>query len=461
MEYSFKNIRVGEIVEGTVIQVNTNEILLDLNYVLEGTIYLNEFTNEKVNSFEDVVKIGDNVTALVKKIDEERGQVLLSRIGIIRDENYKVIKGLFKNETTVEAKVETQVNKGLILKYLGFEMFLHESQVDLEKVNLADFVGKTLTVIISEMDDKKQNIKVSRKKLLIEEQKKQRKIEFENLNVDDIIKGTVKEIKPYGAIIKLGHNQAILPIGEVSHHRIKKVEDEIKVGDEIELKLIEKSVKNGRNRISVSRKATLPTPFQAYVKEFGKGSTIKGKVVNKLPFGIILELAKGVTGLLHNTEISWNPNDNFAASVVFGDEVEVHIINVNEKQEKIALSKKYLEDNPWGKLTARRGDVVTGIISELQVGKGFTVSVQGVDAFLPADEITEEKIGKLEDVYSIGEEIEAKIIELYKDSWKMKLSVKEVQNARQRAEFDKYIKTQETRTVTLGDLFKDVLEKKK
>ncbi|QVK20326.1 30S ribosomal protein S1 [Mycoplasmatota bacterium] len=461
MEYSFKNIRVGEIVEGTVIQVNTNEILLDLNYVLEGTIYLNEFTNEKVNSFEDVVKIGDNVTALVKKIDEERGQVLLSRIGIIRDENYKVIKDLFKNETTVEAKVESQVNKGLILKYLGFEMFLHESQVDLEKVNLADFVGKTLTVIISEMDDKKQKIKVSRKKLLIEEQKKQRKIEFENLNVDDIIKGTVKETKPYGAIIKLGHNQAILPIGEVSHHRIKKVEDEIKAGDEIEVKLIEKSVKNGRNRISVSRKATLPTPFQAYVKEFGKGSTIKGKVINKLPFGIILELAKGVTGLLHNTEISWNPNDNFAASVVFGDEVEVHIINVNEKQEKISLSKKYLEDNPWGKLTARRGDVVTGIISELQVGKGFTVSVQGVDAFLPADEITEEKIGKLDDVYSIGEEIEAKIIELYKDSWKMKLSVKEVQNARQRAEFDKYIKTQETRTVTLGDLFKDVLEKKK
>jgi len=461
MDYDFKNIKVGEIVEGIVIQVNDNEILLDLNYVLEGTIYINEFTQEKVDSFHDIIAEGDVVTALVKKIDDERGTVLLSRMGILKDETYLKIKELFKAGTPIEAVVDSQVNKGLILIYKGFEMFIHESQVALEQVELSEFVGKNITVLISDMDDSKQKIKVSRKQLLIKAERQQRKEEFESLTVGDVIKGEITDIKPFGAIVKFGNNQGLLPIGQVAHHRINKVEDELKLGEIVEVKVIEKTMKNNRSRISLSRKAILPTPFAKYAGEFGKGSTVKGKVINKLPFGIIVELADNVSGLLHNSEISWNPNDNFAASVVHGDEIEVHILNIDLKKERIALSKKYLENNPWGKVTAKRGDVLTGIISQLQVGKGFTVSVQGVDAFLPAEEITDEKIGKLDDIYTIGEEVEVKIIELYRDSWQMKVSVKEVQNERQRKEFDKYIKTQETRNVTIGDLFKDVLEKKK
>ncbi|XMB87239.1 S1 RNA-binding domain-containing protein [Mycoplasmatota bacterium WC44] len=461
MEFNFRNVNVGEIVEGTVIKVSDNEILLDLDYVLEGTIYLNEYTNERINSFKGIVTEGDLITALVKKIDEERGQVLLSRLGILKQENFVKITSLHKNNETINAKVVQVVNKGLILDFLGLEMFMHESQVDLVDVDLDTFVGQTLEVKISDVDERKQKIKVSRKSLLIDERKKLRKEEFEALKVGDTINGKVKEIKPFGAIIELKYNQGLLPIGEISHFRVNNVSDELKVGESIEVKVTETSIKKGRSRIALSRKALLPTPFQVYTEKSGKGSTVTGKVINKLPFGIILELDKDVTGLLHNNEISWNPEDNFAASVVIGDEIEVHIIEINKKQEKISLSKKYLEDNPWAKVTVRRGDVIKGIISEEVIGKGFMVTVQGVDAFLPANEITDEKIGKLEDIFSVGDEVEAEVIEAYLRDWKIKLSVKNVKNARERAEFDKYIKTQETRTVTLGDLFKDVLEKKK
>lgn len=461
MEFSFSNIRIGETVDARVIQVRENEILLDLDYVLEGTIYLNQYTTEKVESFKLLVTEGDIVRAVVKKIDEERGQVLLSRLGLIREENFVKVAEMAKSGAIVSAKVTEAVNKGLLLDYMGLEMFMHESQVSLDETPIESFVGQTVDVKISDVDTRKQKIKVSRKSLLIDAERKARKDEFASFKVGSIVSGTVKEIRPFGAIIQFELNSGILPISEISHHRIDDAATVLKVGEVMELKVTEALIKNKRNRLSLSRKALLPTPIQAYAEVNKKGSTVTGKVINKLPFGIILELAEGVTGLLHNSEISWNPNDNFAANVVFGNEVEVHVLEIDVKRNRISLSKKFLENNPWAKVNVKYNDVVKGIVSEIVIGKGFMVTVQGVEAFLDATEITEEKIGKLEDIYQIGDEVEAKVIKAYLNEWKIELSVKAVQNEKERAEFDKYIKTQETRTVTLGDLFKNVLDKKR
>ena len=461
MEFSFKNIKIGEKVDARVIQVKDNEILLDLDYVLEGTIYINEYTNEKVESFKKLVAVGDYVQAVVKKIDEERGQVLLSRLGLIREENFLKIMELQRQGASVEAKVTEAVNKGLLLDYLGLEMFMHESQVSLDDTPLESFVGQTLKVKLSEVDQRKQKIKVSRKALLIEAEKQARRDEFASFKVGATVEGKVKEIRSFGAIIEFDLITGILPMGEIAHYRIEDANSELKVGETLQLKVIEAMIKNSKNRLSLSRKALLPTQIQAFAAEFGKGSTVTGKVINKLPFGIILELAKDVTGLLHNSEISWNPNDNFAASVVHGNEVEVHVLEVDVKRNRISLSKKFLENNPWAKVKVRSGEIVKGIISEVVIGKGFMVTVQGVEAFLDAKDITDEKIGKLQDIYAIGDEIEAEVTKAYLNEWKIELSVKAVQNKRERVEFDKYIKTQETRTVTLGDMFKNVLDKKR
>jgi small subunit ribosomal protein S1 len=168
MEFSFTNVRIGDTIDATVIRVSDNEILLDLDYVFEGTVYLNEYTNDKVNSFKDIVTEGDIVRVVVKKIDEDRGQVLCSRLGIIKEENFVKIVELFNNGAVIEAKVTEAVNKGLLLSYLGFEMFMHESQVSLDDTPMDEFVGKTVEVKISDLDERKQKIKVSRKSLLID-----------------------------------------------------------------------------------------------------------------------------------------------------------------------------------------------------------------------------------------------------------------------------------------------------
>lgn len=461
MEFSFTDIQIGDVVDATVIKVSDNEILLDLDYVLEGTIYINEYTTEKVSSFRKLVAEGDIVRAVVKKIDENRGQVLLSRLGLIKEENFLKIKEIFQNEEVIEAKVTQVVNKGLLLSYLGFELFMHESQVSLDETPLDEFVGQTLEVKISDLDEAKQRIRVSRKALLIEAEKAARKAEFEGFQVGDVIKGKVKDLRPFGAIVQFEYNSGVLPLGEIAHYRVEDASAELKVGETLEVKIIEVGMKKGKSRISLSRKALLPTPIEVYAENNKVGSTVTGKVINKLPFGIILELDQNITGLLHNNEISWNPNDNFAASVVFGDEVEVHILSIDTKKNRISLSKKSLEDNPWAKVTVKYGDIVEGTISEVVIGKGYMVTVQGVDAFLDAREVTDENIGKLEDYYAIGEKIEAKVIKAYLNEWKIELSVKAVKNERERAQFDEYMKTQETRSVTIGDLFKNVLENKK
>jgi small subunit ribosomal protein S1 len=461
MEFSFTDIQIGDVVDGTVINVSDNELTLDLNYAFEGTIYINEYTTEKIDSFKKIIAEGDIVRAVVKKINEEHAQVLLSRLGLIKEENFEKIKEIFKNEEVIQAKVTQVVNKGLLLSYLGFELFMHESQVSLDETPLDEFVGQTLEFKISDLDEQKQRIRVSRKSLLIEAEKAARKAEFESFQVGDVVEGKVKDLRPFGAIIEFEYNSGVLPLGEISHYRVENAATELKVGETLELKITEVGMKKGRTRISLSRKALLPTPIEVYAEENKVGSTVTGKVINKLPFGIIMELGKDVTGLLHNSEISWNPNDNFAASVVFGDEVEVHILSIDTKKNRIALSKKFLEDNPWAKVTVKYGDIVEGTISEVVIGKGYMVTVQGVEAFLDAREVTDENIGKLEDYYSIGEKIEAKVIKAYLNEWKIELSVKAVKNERERKQFDEYIKTQETRSVTLGDLFKDVLDKKK
>ncbi len=468
-DFKINELKVGDIVDGTVFRVTDNEVNLDLGHIYEGTIYKNQYTYKDVTSLTELVAVGDVIQATVKKIDEEHQVVLLSRKDIIARELEKEKETKFlefveefnAGKTVVEGKVKLAVKVGLILEYNEFEMFMHESQVDFGSVNLNDYIGKTLEVKISEVDAKKQKIKVSRKALLIAKERENRKDEFETLTEGQIIKCKVIDIKEFGAIVSLEYNQALLPISELAHYRVESVDSILKIDDELEVKIIEVTRKKGKNRIRVSLKALAKTPFELYDEEFNRGSTVIGKVVNKLPFGLIIELAKGVNGLLHNNEISWNPNDNFKASVVVGDEMEVQILEINSTKQRVSLSKKYLEDNPWGKVTVKRGDTVTGIVTEIIPSKGFSVAIQGVDAFLSAELVSEVIHGKLEDMLTVGEEIEVKIIKCYPREWVLEVSAVDVTRDRERKEFDKYILTQEKSKVTLGDLFKDILNKKK
>jgi ribosomal protein S1 len=218
-------------------------------------------------------------------------------------------------------------------------------------------------------------------------------------------------------------------------------------------------IKKEGNRLDLSMKALVPTPYESFYETHKVGDTVTGAVFQKLPFGIIVEVAKDVRGLLHKNEFSWNPNDNFEAFVKIGDELTLSIIQMDPKKERIALSKKALEDNPWKNFTGKRGDVVTAKVTNV-TKDGVEVEVQGATGFIHVSELSNERIGKPEDYFAVGDEVKAVITDANRDQWQLKLSIKRILEQQERASYEQYLEDdQEAETTTIGDLFADDLKK--
>lgn len=446
-----KKIKVRDIVTGEIVSVKDNEIAVDLNNFTEGTMYLNYYTKDsKASSFKDFVKVGDTITCEVTSVNEERGQILLSRLNLIQKENFAKLKDVVDSKESISVKVSKKVNKGFMVSYKGFQFFLHESQAP---ANCE--VGQVFDVRLLELEERTSSGKVSRKVIEKEEYGVDKKNEFDSFIVGDIVTGEIGRIEPFGLFIKFKYNQGLVRINQVSHTFIKDLTQEFKVGDKIEVKVLNKD--NGK--LSLSRKALLKTPFELYVEEHKVSDVVKGKVVNKLAFGLIIELAADVRGLLHQNEFSWNPNDNFNNFVKIGDEVEAAIINITAKGEKISLSRKALMDNPWVRVTAKEGDIVEATITAFEP-KFMKVQACGVDGIIPSfDALAEDANGKMDDFYAIGDKVTAIITEIDPKAWVLKLSVKKHLQNLERAQYEKYMKNEQKEEVTtLGDLFKDVLK---
>jgi small subunit ribosomal protein S1 len=460
-----KVLKVGQIVEGTIVKIEENTIYLDVEYTTEGKIHLDNYDKPAPSTFIGMVEEGQKVRAKVQKIQDEPALILLSRLPLLADKNFEKIQKLAETGDTVSAKVKSVLEKGLVLSYLDNEIFLPYSLLDFDLVkNKETLKNKTIEIQIIEatMRGRSRRIVASRKAIFERERQeayesrlKARQDELDQINTGDVIKGTVDKLEPHAATVRFDHVVGLLRISQVSHHRIDKIEDVLDLGQEIEVKVIKKE----GNRLDLSVKALLKTPYDLFVEANKVGSTVKGNVFQKLPFGIIVEVAKDVRGLLHKNEYSWNPNDNLDSYVKIGDELTLSIINIDPKKEKIALSKKALEDNPWKNVTIKRGDIVKAKIIDINK-EGLVVDVQGAEGLVPTNELSMEKIGRPEDFFAIGDEIDALVIEANREQWILKLSIRRIQERAERASFEQYLEDDEQEdNVTLGDLFEDEFKK--
>jgi small subunit ribosomal protein S1 len=461
-----KTLKVGQIVEGTVIKVEENTIWLDVQYTTEGKIHLDNYDKPAPLTYHGLVKVGQKVRAKVQKITDDPAQILLSRLPLLIEEKFEKIQELAKSGETVKAKVRQILDKGLVLSYLENEVFLPYSLLDFDLVKDKDSLkNKILEIQIVEASIKgrAKRIVASRKAIFERERQEayekrieQRTQELENINTGDVLKGTVDKIEPHAATIRFDHVVGLLRISQVSHHRIDKIDDCLTLGQEVTVKVIKKE----GNRLDLSMKALQKTPHEIFYDEHKVSETIKGKVFQKLPFGIIVEVTKDVRGLLHRNEFSWNPNDNFENYVKIGDEIELSILSLDPKKEKIALSRKALLDNPWKNVNIKRGDIVKASVKAVSK-EGLQVEVQGVEALIPANELSNEKIGRPEDYFAVGDEVEAIVLEASKETWAMKLSIRRILEQAERASFEQYLADEEDDSnATLGDLFKKELNKK-
>ncbi len=457
--------RVGQVVEGTVIKVEENTIWLDIQSQTEGKIHLDNFDKPAPETFIGLIKEGQIIRAKIQKITDDPAQILLSRLPILQDEKFESIQQLAVSGEPVVAKVKQVLEKGLVLNYLQFEVFLPYSLLDFDLVKEKETLkGKTLEIQIVEATQKGRSVRIvaSRKAIFekerqaaYEQRQQARQDELDQINTGDILEGIVDRIEAHAATVRFNHIVGLLRISQVSHHRIEKIEDILKTGEQIKVKVIKKE----GNRLDLSMKALLKTPYELFYETHKVGSKVTGTVVQKLPFGLIVELEKDVRGLLHKNEYSWNPNDNYDSYVKIGDSITLSIIQLDKKKERISLSKKALEDNPWKNVTLRRGEVVKAKVISID-REGLKVEVQGIEGSIAANELSNERISRIEDYFATGDEVEAVITELYKDQWILKLSIRRLLEEAERASFEQYLEDDSNQSnVTIGDLFSKELKK--
>lgn len=447
--YSSHLVRVGEILEGTVVSVTERCIYLDLNTFTEGKMYLNHFSfGEEASSFSDIVKVGDVIKCEVTKVDES--EILLSRLNLVKREAFNEFANSEVDQLTVQ--VVRKVNRGYICNGSNVQFFLPEREVE-SSVK----IGDTFEVKVLNIDTERGNALVSKRALDRENYQSAKQQEFDSINKDDVLTGEIANIESYGIFVKFKYNNGLIRLKEIDHIYVSNPNDNFKVGDAIEVKVIGKE--NGK--IDLSRKALIKSPFELFLDEHKISDVVKCKVVQKLPFGVVCQLAENVNGLLHISEFSWNPNDNLMASLKIGDEIELAIIKTDAKKRSIGLSRKALIDNPWSRVEAKIGDAISGKIKEI-TSKGLIIDTLGVDAFIPSNEVVlEKKSSKLEDYFNVGDEINAVIVELDTKAWVLNASAKKYQNRIEKEHFSEYIDKQNEETVgtTLGDLFEEVLKK--
>ncbi|MDF1541536.1 MAG: 30S ribosomal protein S1 [Anaerosomatales bacterium] len=328
----------GDLVSGTIVQVERDEVLLDIGYKSEGVIPARELSIRKDVNPADVVSLGDAVEALVLQKEDKDGRLILSKKRAEYERAWSDIEEKFNAGEVVDGEVIEVVKGGLILD-IGLRGFLPASLVDLRRVkDLASFMGDRLEARVIEMDRNRNNVVLSRRVVLEEGRKHERAAILEKLAKGQILPGTVSSIVDFGAFVDLGGIDGLVHISELSWSHVNHPSEVVKVGDEVEVKVLD--VDMDRERISLGLKQTQPDPWQELVKKFPVGSIIEGRVTKLVPFGVFVELGDGVEGLVHISEMAKVHVETPEQVTAVGEEVMIKVKEVDLDRRRISLSMK-------------------------------------------------------------------------------------------------------------------------
>ena len=339
LEESLKTIRNGEVVEGTVIDVKPDEIILNIGYKSDGIITRNEYTNEPNVDLTTVVKAGDTMEAKVIKVNDGEGQVLLSYKRLAAEKGSKRLEEAFENQEILKAKVSQVLAGGVCVIVDETRVFIPASLVsDTYEKDLTKFKDQEIEFIITEFDPRKRRIIGNRKTLLVAKKAELQKELFAKIKVGDVIEGTVKNVTDFGAFIDLGGVDGLLHISEMSWGRVENPKKVFTVGQQVRVFI--KSIND--TKIALSMKFDDENPWNGAAEKYAVGNVVKGKVARMTDFGAFVELAPGVDALLHVSQISHEHVEKPADVLKIGQEVEAKIVDFNEDDKKISLSIKAL-----------------------------------------------------------------------------------------------------------------------
>ncbi len=339
LEESFKTIRNGEVVEGTVIDVKSDEIVLNIGYKSDGIITRSEYTNEPNVDLTTLIETGSTMEAKVLKVNDGDGQVLLTYKRLAAEKGSKRLEEAFENQEVLTAKVAQVLNGGLSVIVDEARVFIPSSLVsDVYEKDLTKYDGQEIEFVITEFNPRRRRIIGDRKQLLVAKKEEQRKALFERINVGDVVEGTVKNVTDFGAFIDLGGADGLLHISEMSWGRVESPKKAFKVGDVV--KVFIKDIND--TKIALSMKFPEDNPWNNATEKFAAGTVITGRVARMTDFGAFVELAPGIDALLHVSQISKEHIDKPSDVLKAGQEIEAKIVDFNEAERKISLSMKAL-----------------------------------------------------------------------------------------------------------------------
>lgn len=423
---SQSDVKEGDVVDGVVVNVGNEFVTIDIGYKSEGLIPLQEF--RKPDGTYDV-KVGDALSVYLERMENENGFILLSKDKAEIIKAWDEISQACEKDQLVEGTVIGKVKGGLSVD-IGVKAFLPGSQIDVKPTkNLDRFLGKKLKFKIIKFNKKRGNIVLSRRAVVAEEKERMRAETLSNLTEGQIVAGTVKNITDYGAFVDLGGMDGLLHITDMSWGRVKHPSELFNVGDEIKVKILKYD--REKERISLGLKQVSPNPWEELAGKLNIGDRVKGKVVSIKDYGAFVELAEGIEGLIHVSEMSWRRDIKHPSKVLNpGDEVECQVLEIDAKNKRLSLGLKQLQANPWSALAEKYpvGGTVEGEVKSVTDFGLFVDIGEGIDGLIHVSDIAwNKKPTHPSERYKKGDKLKAMVLSIDKDTEKFSLGIKQLE----------------------------------
>ncbi|MBR5194982.1 MAG: 30S ribosomal protein S1 [Akkermansia sp.] len=416
------NFRKGDIVNGTILEIRPQVVLVDIGYKSEGVIPVSEFEDEEI-------EVGDQIEVLLESLENDEGLVVLSKEKAAHKQNWDKIVAVYKDGGLVKGKVKSVVKGGLMVN-VGVEAFLPGSQVDIiPPKDLNEFVGNVYEFKIVKVNDERKNIVLSRREVIEAERSEQRQRFLETVAIGDRVKGLVKNITDFGAFVDLSGMDGLLHITDMSWGRVNHPSELLHIGQELEVLILD--VDRDKERVSLGLKQLSDNPWADIEAKYPIGSQVKGRVTKLLAYGAFVELEKGVEGLVHVSELSWTKRITRPSDVLSLDqEIEAIVLNISVEEQKISLGIRQLDENPWEAIENRFpvGTVISGAVRNLTPYGAFVALEEGIDGMIHVSDMSwTRKINHPSEVLKKGDVVEARVLNIDKENQRVSLGIKQLE----------------------------------
>ena len=424
--FASQQLKSGAIITGTVVAVNDDVVIISAGLKSEAVIPIEQFQNEKG---EAEVSIGDEFEVALDAVENGFGETMLSRENAVRARTCTELEKAFEKGEIVSGVINGRVKGGFTVEIENVRAFLPGSLVDVRPVRDPAYLeGKSLEFKVIKLDQRRNNVVVSRRAVVEQEYSAEREALLESLQEGNTVKGIVKNLTDYGAFVDLGGIDGLLHITDMAWKRVKHPSEVVNVGDEIDVKILK--FDRERQRVSLGIKQLGDDPWHDLARRYPPYTRLFGKVTNIADYGCFVEIEEGVEGLVHVSEMDWtNKNVNPSKVVTIGEEVEVMVIEIDEERRRISLGIKQCKSNPWAEFqaTVNRGDKVSGQIKSITDFGIFIGLDGGIDGLVHLSDISWDLPGE-EAVrnYSKGQEIEASVLAIDAERERISLGIKQL-----------------------------------